>query len=232
MYKFEIHLHTNKCSACGVSSAEEMIDAAAEHGYSGIVITNHFYHGNTAVDRRLPWEDFVGTYAEDYEAANEYGKAKGITVFFGIEEGFAPGKEMLIYGLKPEDLSKHPEFVKMSAKEKTDFVRTLGGLCVCAHPFRDRDYIPEPNTPPDPDLFDGIEGFNFCNRVEENEKAFVFALNNKKFITSGSDTHKCNNFGNAGIGFDTPVTDYKEFIEKMKKGEFKLIYPQKEIYGE
>ncbi len=232
MYKFEIHLHTNKCSACGVSTAREMIDAAAENGYSGIVITNHFYHGNTAVDRNLPWEDFVGAYRDDYLDAKDYGKTKGITVFFGIEEGFAPGKEMLIYGLSPEDFISHPEFIMMSAKEKSDLVHSFGGVCVCAHPFRDRGYIPEPNTPPDADLFDGIEGFNLCNRVEENEKAFVFALNNKKIITSGSDTHRCDNFGNAGIAFESPVTDYKDFIEKLKKGYFKLIYPQKEIYGE
>lgn len=226
MYKFEIHLHTNNCSACAVSSPKEMIDKALEFGYSGIVLTNHFYHGNTCVDRNLPWEDFVGAYKSDYEIAKEYGEQKGITVFFGLEEGFAPGKEMLIYGLTPEHFAEHPEFIMMSAKEKSDFVHRLGGLCVCAHPFRDRSYIPDPETPPNPDIFDGIEGFNLCNKPEENEKAFKFAKENNKFITSGSDTHSKENFGNAGISFDTPVTDYATFIDKMKKGEFKLIYPQ------
>ncbi len=226
MYKFEIHLHTNNCSACAVSSPQELIDKAVETGYSGIVITNHFYHGNTAVDRNLPWEDFIGAYIDDYQTAEAYGKDKGITVFFGLEEGFAPGKEMLIYGVEPKYFLKHPEFIMMSAKEKAEFVRHFGGVCVCAHPFRDRAYIPQPNLQPDPDLFDGIEGFNLCNRPEENQKAIEFALKHNKFITSGSDTHSANNFGEAGISFDTPVADYKTFIEKMKKGEFKLICPK------
>lgn len=232
MYKYEIHLHTSACSACAVSSAKEMIDAAAKNGYSGIVITNHFYHGNTAVDRNLPWNDFVGAYIDDYEYARVYGKKKGISVFFGLEEGFAPGKEMLIYGVKPESFLKHPEFIMMSAKEKSDFIHEEGGICVCAHPFRDRSYIPDPQTPPDPALFDGIEGFNLGNKIDENEKAFIFGINNNKFLTSGSDTHRCDNFGDAGIAFENPIKDYDDFVNKMKKGEFKLICPDKRICGE
>ena len=114
----------------------------------------------------------------------------------------------------------------MSAKEKTDFVHRFGGLCVCAHPFRDRHYIPDPHTPPNPDLFDGVEGFNLGNTSEENEKAFQYALKHNKFITSGGDVHTVNNFGDSGIYFDTPVTDYKTFIKKMRNGEFGLIYPK------
>ncbi|MBQ6848353.1 MAG: PHP domain-containing protein [Clostridia bacterium] len=225
MYKFEIHLHTNNCSACALSSSKEMIDAAVKKGYSGIVITNHFYHGNTCVDRNATWQNFVGTYIEDYEDAKEYGEEKNITVFFGLEEGFAPGKEMLIYGVEPECFLNHPEFIMMSAREKSDFVHECGGICICAHPFRNRRYIPDPHTPPDPDLFDGIEGFNLANKAEENEKAFIFGLNNKKIIVSGSDTHQKENFGNAGIAFYEPVTDYKVFIDKIKKSDFELIYP-------
>lgn len=225
MYKFETHLHTNNCSACGLSSPEEMIDSAVAHGYSGIVITNHFYHGNTCVDRNLPWEEFVGAYQKDYEQAKAYGKKKGIQVFFGLEEGFAPGKEMLIYGLTPKDLINCPEFIMMSAKEKSDFVRKCGGVCICAHPFRDRDYIPNPDKAPDPDLFDGIEVYNHCNKVEENNKALAFALENKKFFISGSDTHNKENFGNAGIAFSRKIRDYSDFVERLKKGDYTLIHP-------
>lgn len=232
MYKFEIHLHTNNCSACAISDPEEMINAAKKNGYSGIVVTNHFYHGNTAVDRNLPWRNFIGEYAADYFELKELGEQEGITVFFGLEEGFAPGREMLIYGLEPEIFAESPDFIMMSAKEKSDFIHENGGLCVCAHPFRDRDYIPDPNTPPNPDLFDGIEGFNLFNQTEENEKAFVFALNNKKLVTSGGDIHRAKDFGNAGIAFDTPVTDYKTFIENLRSGDFKLLYPDKKLYGE
>ncbi|MBO5321345.1 MAG: PHP domain-containing protein [Clostridia bacterium] len=226
MYKFEIHLHTNNCSACAKSSPREYIDAALEHEYSGIVVTNHFYHGNTRVDRNLPWRDFVNAYIEDYLEFKELGDKYGITVFFGIEEGFAAGKEMLVYGLDPQCLLDHPEFLLMTLKEKYEFIHECGGICVCAHPFRDRSYIPDPNTPPNPKCFDAIECFNLSNTIEANEKAFVYSFNNKKVMLSGSDVHHAKAFGNAGIAFDTPVTDYPTFLEKVKKGDFKLIYPE------
>lgn len=225
MYKFEMHLHTNNCSACAISTPEEIINVAEKSGYSGLVVTNHFYHGNTAVDRNLPWEEFIEAYAKDYKELKRRGKKKGITVFFGLEEGFAPGREMLIYGVEPEIFSAHPEFIMMSAKEKSDFVHENGGVCVCAHPFRNRGYIPEPDKAPDPNLFDGIEGFNLCNAPEENVKAMIFAQNNGKFIISGSDCHRAENFGNAGIAFYKPVKKYSDFIKRLKKGEFILLSP-------
>lgn len=225
MYKFEIHLHTNNCSDCSVSSPEEMLLAAKEHGYSGIVITNHFFHGNTAIDRSLSWEDFVGAYKEDYLQAKAVGGKLGITVFFGLEEVYEPGKEMLIYGIEPEVFQKHPEFNTMSIKEKINFIHRNRGICVCAHPFRKRPYIPNPDREPDQKLFDGVEGFNLANPPEENEKAMVYAINHNKIILSGSDTHNAQNFGNAGIAFEKPIKNYSDFIKRIKKGKFRLITP-------
>ncbi len=223
MYKFEIHLHTSACSACAVSTAEEMIDAAKESGYSGVVFTNHFYHGNTCVDRNLPWEDFVDAYAADYYKAKAYGEAKGIKVFFGIEEGYAAGKEMLIYGLSPEILKNYPNFIMLNAKEKSDFVRSNGGMTVCAHPFRNRFYIPNPDDEPPVSLFDGIECFNYFNKDDENEKAFDFAQRNGLIKTSGGDIHRSADFGKAGIDFNIPINTYEDFIENLKKGNYTLI---------
>jgi len=223
LYKFEIHLHSSGCSACGASTAKEMIDAAVFHNYSGVVFTNHFYHGNTCVNRNLPWEEFVKAYEDDYIEAREYGKEKGIKVFFGIEEGYLPGKEMLIYGLSPADLKKHPEFIMLNAKEKSELVRHLGGICVCAHPYRDRSYIPEPEVDPDISLFDGVECYNLNNTPEENEKAFRFAKENNLLQLSGGDVHSAENFGHAGIDFNHSIPTYKEFLKQLKKGNYKLI---------
>ncbi|MGI6279750.1 MAG: PHP domain-containing protein [Acutalibacteraceae bacterium] len=225
MFKFEIHLHTKNCSACSDASPEDMVNAAVQYGYSGFVVTNHFYHGNTCVDRNLPWEDFIGAYEKDYLEAKEIGEKKGVQVFFGIEEGFAPGKEMLIYGIAPKIFKESPEFIMMSAKEKSEFVRKNGGLCVCAHPFRHRGYIPNPETPPNPDLFDGIEGYNYFNTPDDNEKAFIYGLNNNKIITSGSDVHHAEDFGNAGIAFERPIKNYADFLKRLKSCNFRLITP-------
>ena len=59
MYKYELHLHTKEASACARASGAEMVDFYIQNGYQGMVVTDHFYHGNTAIDRDLPWEDFI-----------------------------------------------------------------------------------------------------------------------------------------------------------------------------
>ena len=60
MYKYDLHVHTKEGSACGRSTGAEMAEMYAREGYSGFVVTEHFYTGNTAVPRDLPWEEWVG----------------------------------------------------------------------------------------------------------------------------------------------------------------------------
>ncbi len=225
MYKFEVHLHTSACSGCANSTGKEMVDAAIEKGYSGIVITNHFFHGNTCIDRKLPWRDFVGAYANDYYETKKYGEEKGITVLFGLEEGYTAGKEILIYGLSPETISAHPEFNDMDLSQKSEFIHSHGGIVVHSHPFRVRDYIPNPFVPPDPDCLDGVECYNFFNAVEENLKAFIYAENTGKFKFSGTDIHGATHFGSAGLDFDNPIKTNKDFVNEIKKGNYRLITP-------
>lgn len=223
MFKYETHLHTSNCSACALSNGYEMVEAALQKGYAGFFITNHFYHGNSSIDRNLDWESFISAYRADYELTKNYAEKMGVQVFFGIEEGFAAGKEMLIYGVSPEIFVRNPDFIMFGAKEKSDFIRANGGITVCAHPFRARSYIPEPDKAPDPTLFDGIEGYNAGNADEENKKAFQFAKENNLFVTSGGDVHVASGFGNAGIEFSTKLRDDKDFIDRLKKGEYSLI---------
>lgn len=87
MFKYEIHLHTCGCSACGGSTAREQVLAAKQAGYAGVCFTNHFYHGNTCVDRRLPWKDFFGAFYSDFLQGKALGEQLGIDVFFGIAGG-------------------------------------------------------------------------------------------------------------------------------------------------
>ena len=47
MYKYELHMHTKEGSACGKTSGADMVDFYIENGYAGMVVTDHFYHGNT-----------------------------------------------------------------------------------------------------------------------------------------------------------------------------------------
>lgn len=225
MFKFDIHVHSSGTSHCGKSTAREMVDAASEHGYSGFVITNHFYNGNTGIDRSIPWDEFVDSYVQEYTDARDYGKTKGIKVFFGIEEVYAPGKEVLVYGITPEQLKACNDYKSFNSIQRLEFFRSTGSLLIHAHPFRDRGYIPNPDNEPDMRYFDGIECYNHFNQPEENTKAFIFAKNNNTIMTSGCDVHNAKDFGNAGVAFDEPVDTIKQLIEKLKQNNFKLLSP-------
>ena len=222
MFKYEMHLHTDSCSACAISTARDMVDAAKKCGYSGFALTNHFYNGNTAVERSLDWSEFIAAYNADYLDAKSYGAENGITVFFGIEEVYESGKEMLIYGISPQTLLSCPDFKNMTKYEKSAFVRKSGGFVVCAHPFRNRFYIPDPDREPDSSLFDAVEGYNYFNRQEENEKAVAFAKKCNLPIISGGDVHCCTDFGNSGIVTQKPITDEKDLLAVIRSRDYKI----------
>lgn len=223
MFKYEMHLHNSGCSACGKSTAREMIDAAREKGYSGVVFTNHFYRGNTGIDRSLPWADFVGQYNESYIDAKEYAKQFDIDVLFGVEEKYTAGKEALIYGLSPEVFALSPEFADMDLHQMAAFVRKNGGIIVCAHPYRVRSYIPDPDRDPDHTCFDGVEVYNSHNTEEENAKAMAFALKHGLLQLSGGDTHTTELFGGSGIAFKSRIKSNKELISALKTRDYSLI---------
>ena len=87
-YKYQLHIHTAACSLCGKLTPEDLCQALLDNGYQGAVITNHFLHGNTALDRTLPWEDFVRAYEEDYLACKRYGDIEVIcpVILFIIDD--------------------------------------------------------------------------------------------------------------------------------------------------
>ena len=223
MFIYETHTHTCACSKCARSKGVELVDKAKGLGYSGFVLTDHFWGGNSAIDRSIGWEKFVEAYKKDHEITRNYGEKQGVQVFFGVEEGIGDGKEILIYGISPDDLIHHPEWLEISLKEKCNLIHSLGGIVFQAHPFRSRAYIPEPDMQPDPNFFDGVEAYNKCNSIEENEKAFAFAKEHGLLTLSGGDVHSAGGLGGAGIAFEEKPRDYAEFIEKIKNNDFSLI---------
>ena len=54
LFTIETHLHTAQGSACAVSTGEEMARAHKAAGYDAIILTDHFFGGNTAVPRICP----------------------------------------------------------------------------------------------------------------------------------------------------------------------------------
>ena len=79
-----------------------MAEAAAQQGYAGLVITDHFFNGNTTAAPALSWQEG----------------------FFGWEFGYS-GSDLLTYGLDTDWLLAHPDVHKLPLYDYLQLVRQL-----------------------------------------------------------------------------------------------------------
>ena len=216
-FRYETHVHTCQASRCGVSTGAEQAEFYHSLGYQGIILTDHFFGGNTAVPRDLSWEDRVKRFCSGYEDALQAGKRLGLDVFFGWEQNYQ-GDEFLVYGLSPEYLASHPQVETWTRAEQLRYVHEAGGCVVQAHPFRDRDYIPKITLC---DLFaDGIEAANFFNHPDWDARAYYFGLKNHLPMTAGTDNHRAAGFVEKGetpfaTAFAQPLKGIEDFVQAI-----------------
>lgn len=228
-YLYETHLHTSEGSACGRSTAAQMAVACKEAGYTGIIVTDHFFGGNTAADRKLPWKEWVESFCKGYENAKKTGDEIGLQVFFGWEQSFC-GTDFLIYGLDKEWLLHHPEIKDATVEEQYQLVHANGGMVIHAHPYREAFYIPE--TRLYPEYVDGVEGVNAThvqwNRGERknsyDEKAQEYACTYNLPQTAGSDVHSVDLPG-GGMAFARKLMSIQDYIEAVRNQEG-ILLPQ------
>ena len=72
-FLYETHLHTCEASACGKVHGEDYIPYMMEKGYAGIIVTDHFFNGNTCVPEDLPWKERVEIYCSGIEGRRGQG---------------------------------------------------------------------------------------------------------------------------------------------------------------
>ncbi len=226
LFLYETHMHTKQVSACGILSGAQHVRFYKEAGYSGIVITDHFFNGNSCVPGNLPWEERVELFCKGYEEAKEEGDKLGLSVFFGWEANFR-ATEFLIYGLDKEWLLKHPQIMDWSVEEQYEQIHAAGGFVVHAHPFRKRVYIEEIRLYPS--YVDAVEGINVGNRNDEfDRQAMAYAKKHRLPIIAGSDAHGIENY-RSGIAFKKKAENIRDFIDMIKAGKYELIYPKEMI---
>lgn len=219
-YLYETHLHTSQTSACAKCSGEEMALAAKKYGYTGIFVTDHNWGGNTRVDSKLPWKQWVDAYCAGYLSAAGAGEKLGLDVFFGMEAGYS-GTEFLLYGIDGKWLKEHPEIKTADVETLYRKIKETGGMMIHAHPFREEYYIPKIRLYPE--HVDGVEGVNAThsnpastghNDPEYDVKALAYAKEHSLPLTAGSDIHSVNFLG-GGMAFKRRLASVKDFIQAV-----------------
>ncbi|MCL1878675.1 MAG: PHP domain-containing protein [Defluviitaleaceae bacterium] len=223
MFLYETHMHTYPISACASSSPEEMVQNYSSLGYTGAIITDHFFNGNCGIPSDLKWDDMVKLYAEPYYRAKLEGQKYNFDVFFGMEYGFR-GTDFLLYGLTPEFLMENPGFDKLPLSRLSAMVRAEGGYIAQAHPFRVAWWIEEANPKPaDHTLLDGIEVHNASMPDNINKKAMDYAKKHGLAIQAGSDAHNTFIQRPSGIVLNNRAESIFDIINAIKSGQVELV---------
>lgn len=223
-YWYETHMHSREGSACGRSSAADMVRAYHAAGYAGAVLTDHFIFGNTAVPRGLPWEERMQRYYDAYLSAKPTADALDFDLLFGMEHFYEHWKEILIYGVDVAFWKANPDIPEISVEELGARIHAAGGFISHAHPYRFRSYMAafyEPVV----SMCDAIEVYNYSDPPEVNDKAAALAGRLGLLCTSGADAHTADyeGVGRAGLAFPRRLRTSGEFVAALRSGEGRLI---------
>jgi DNA polymerase III alpha subunit len=220
-YLYETHLHTNRASKCAYSSGPEYIAGYKDKGYSGIIVTDHFYNGNCSVPHNLPWKEWVNRFYRGYEETKEEGEKRGLDVFFGWEETFDTCDDYLIYGLDKDWLLEHPEVKTWTRGEQYRGVKEAGGCVVQAHPFRQRYYISKVVL--STGCVDAVEAANGGNNESSFDLlAYRYAKKMNKPMVAGTDIHDASNiyFGDIfGVYLNRKIDSIKDYVNAVCNNE-------------
>ena len=227
MYKTETHMHTAEGSACASAAGAQQAEQYKAQGYDTIIITDHFFNGNPAVDRSQPWEGMVEQFCSGYENAKKRGDEIGLNVLFGLEYAWE-GADLLVYGVDKKWLLENPDLMQINVREFCDRVHANGGAIVHAHPFReahwyifDLKFLPWHT--------DGVEIYNGGNAEKVwNERAKWYAEQYGFTATAGSDCHHIGGDRFFGVLTEEPITDIAQYVDAVKNKKIAGLYvPEK-----
>ncbi len=241
---------------CAKWTPEEMVKAYSDLGYTGIVVTDHFFNNPSCkILHDLPWREQVDQFYAGYERTKQEGDKYGIDVFFAFEysancyykEDLSPlGKEkskeltekdsirgcdFLIYGLGKEWLLRKDESIlKMSVNDFMKMVREEGGTVIQAHPFRlEHSYMDHISL--FPNYTDGVEIINGNPNTigRGNRLAKAYAEEYGFFVTAGTDAHFISEYL-AVTELEESVSSVDELIAALKDGKAQLSLVKNPMY--
>ena len=223
-YKFETHLHTSEVSACARDSGADMVRACKEAGYTGVVVTDHFFTGNNVLRRNgdsdsYSWKEKVRLLMRGYENAKREGDNIGVDVYFGFEYTYPQsGSDFLIYNFGEDKILEYPEIMTDSFEKISQRVRKEGAFIIHAHPFRQAAYIAQPGRV-FPDCTDAVEILNTgIGQPEANIIAEGYADKYNFCKTGGSDAHWTGGI-KSGAAFKRKPVSLEDMINMLRRGE-------------
>ena len=203
--KIDMHCHVKEGSIDSKVSLDEYITILKEHGFQGMLITDH----NTYNGYRYWKEHMRGKQHTDF------------VVLKGIEYDTCDAGHIIV--IMPEGVRMRLLEAKgLPASVLIDFVHRNGGILGPAHPCGDK-YLSYTNTkrfyksPEQIKKFDFVEGFNACESESSNEAAMKIATRYQKPATGGSDAHKPDCVGKAYTILPEYVTCETELITLIRK---------------
>ena len=215
-YIYETHLHTIEGSACSDTPAADYIEYMKGLGYSGIIVTDHFFNGNCSVPKDLPWAQRVEQYCTGYKHALKAAEGTGFTVLFGIEYNF-DGDEFLLYGVGEDWLLSNPNIMEKDRFQVYESVHNAGGIMIQAHPYRERGYLSAIHLTPE--VCDGAEVYNSGNPDWQNALGYQYALEQGFIMSAGSDIHNFSMEDMGGMSFPYPINSIEEYVSAFMKGD-------------
>jgi hypothetical protein len=215
MYKYETHFHTSETSPCGRVKAEEGVRIYHKAGYTGLLVTDHYFSGFFERHPFMSWDKKTDLYLAGYRKALAEGQRLGLDIHLGMEIRFNENaNDYLVYGFDEAFLREHRKLYKLTLKEFRELTADKGIITIQAHPFRSH-MIPAP-----PELIDGVEVYNGNPRHDSsNHLALQYASDNKLKMLSGSDFHQPQDAARGGILVD----------DRIKANGFALVLLQDKI---
>lgn len=215
-YKIELHAHTHPTSKCSSVGPAQMVSLMKEHGYDGVVITNHFLVGNAGYYNT---DDPVTAFVENFNEAKAEGEKQGIKVYFGAEYRFPENmSDYLVFGANEKFLRDTFWHTDLGLEKFYKEFHNDDMLILQAHPFREGDEVA------DISFLDGLEIMNMSpdNKNRAGMSAKFARDNNISVVTVGTDLHHADR-GHAGIcALRTKIlpADEKELVEILKSGDY------------
>ncbi|MDR0425955.1 MAG: hypothetical protein LBH24_02165 [Clostridiales bacterium] len=209
----DIHIHTSPVSLCGRLLYSEVVDLYAAAGYGAVMLTNH-YSSSYQDAIGVSYQEWLELYIGEYERMAEYGKSRGLKVFFGAEvtteRKYA---DYLLIGIDAEFLRRHPRLYMLLQSELYALCEKEDVLLVQAHPFR----VEQGHSLQDTRFLHGLE-INCHPMFSPFEKRVLdTAAAEGLTVTVGGDVHTRDAAARCGLIVPDGIGDAKALRDYLKE---------------